>query len=226
MIPLIIVCDFDETLSKPGGVLPYEVITGLQVLNGKSIRMVLASGRPLGFLLESAKALKPEAYIAENGNILYFPSQGKTIFEDGRGIVDLFKSIVNNDIEIKETMVEMPVKYRSFVEKRLKNNEVTACLKENKNRIMVMPQNVNKGRALREALRIMKAQRESTIGFGDGENDCEIFKEVKVKVAVANAADTLKREADYITSKPYGYGVLEFLKQYLSKHHSYYINEL
>ena len=91
---------------------------------------------------------------------------------------------------------------------------------------MVMPQNVNKGRALREALRIMKAQRESTIGFGDGENDREIFEEVEVKVAVANAADTLKREADYITSKPYGYGVIEFLKQYLSKHRRYYFNEL
>jgi hypothetical protein len=57
---------------------------------------------------------------------------------------------------------------------------------------------------------------EEILAVGDSENDREFLKVAGVKVAVANAEPELKSIADYVTEKPYGDGVKEALKRFLS----------
>lgn len=42
--------------------------------------------------------------------------------------------------------------------------------------------------------------RENTMAFGDGENDMDMLKFVKLGVAVGNADDSVKQAADYVTA--------------------------
>lgn len=215
MTDYVIVSDFDETLSEPGAVLPDEVCDGLISLKGEGIVIVVASGRPLSFLLDKTECFKPDALIAENGNILFTRDGGERVFKDGSEITSVFREFNNPDFEIKETIVEAPGEYRRLVEETIKERGIDARIDENIDRIIIMPDDVHKGHAVREALKLFNGGKRVVVGFGDGQNDLEIFRQSDVKVAVANAVESLKKEADHVTSSPYGYGVLEFARKHL-----------
>ena len=42
-------------------------------------------------------------------------------------------------------------------------------------------------------------RREQTMGFGDGENDMTMIRTAGIGVAMGNAVEALKAEADYVT---------------------------
>lgn len=52
-----------------------------------------------------------------------------------------------------------------------------------------------------------------TMAFGDGENDIEMLKYVNVGVAMGNAKDIVKQEADYVTSDIDDDGIYNALKE-------------
>ncbi|RLE51873.1 MAG: phosphoglycolate phosphatase, partial [Candidatus Methanomethylicota archaeon] len=52
--------------------------------------------------------------------------------------------------------------------------------------------------------------------IGDGENDLSLFKVAGFKVAVANAVEQLKKQADYVCSLPDGEGIAEFVRKFIS----------
>lgn len=53
-----------------------------------------------------------------------------------------------------------------------------------------------------------------TIGFGDGGNDSSMIKAAGIGIAMGNALDSLKREADYTTTTVDNDGVLNALRHY------------
>jgi len=55
------------------------------------------------------------------------------------------------------------------------------------------------------------------IGIGDAENDQDFLKICGFQVAVANALDSIKANADWITTLPNGAGIAEFVREYLLK---------
>ena len=57
----------------------------------------------------------------------------------------------------------------------------------------------NKGQALRALARHFGVDEKATIAFGDGLNDLSMLRDAGVGVAMANAGDQVKAEADWIT---------------------------
>lgn len=57
----------------------------------------------------------------------------------------------------------------------------------------------NKGQALRALAKHMGVDEKATIAFGDGLNDLSMLRDAGVGVAMANAGDQVKTEADWIT---------------------------
>ena len=52
-----------------------------------------------------------------------------------------------------------------------------------------------------EALRgILHIQKSNTLAIGNGDNDLPLFRNAELKIAVGNATESLKREADYIVA--------------------------
>ena len=59
---------------------------------------------------------------------------------------------------------------------------------------------INKAFGMQKYLKHAGIAREDTIAFGDGINDIEMLKYAHIGVAMGNAVDALKKQADYITS--------------------------
>ena len=76
--------------------------------------------------------------------------------------------------------------------------------------------NVSKGAAITYLLEYLNIEKENSMCFGDFINDIDMFKSCKIKVAMKNACDELKNQADFITEYDNNNnGVANFLNKYL-----------
>ena len=69
----------------------------------------------------------------------------------------------------------------------------------------VMPAGVTKALGISKLLEYAGADRDDSIGIGDGGNDLEMIKYCGTGVAMGNASETLKQAADFVTT-PIGEG--------------------
>ncbi|AEH24773.1 phosphoglycolate phosphatase [Pyrococcus yayanosii] len=76
---------------------------------------------------------------------------------------------------------------------------------------------INKGEGIKKACEILGIKPEEVAHIGDGENDLDAFRVVGYRVAVSQAPESLKREADYITKESYGAGGAEGIYHILEK---------
>lgn len=77
--------------------------------------------------------------------------------------------------------------------------------------------NGGKGRAIELILKTFKLSADEIMAFGDGENDIEMVKMAKIGVAMGNAADELKRFADYIADDADKDGVAKALDHFIAE---------
>ncbi len=77
--------------------------------------------------------------------------------------------------------------------------------------------NTNKGNGVKKLLEILNIKKEEAVAIGDDNNDIEMFKQVGYKVAMANALDRVKEEADEVILSNDENGVAEFLMRILEK---------
>lgn len=67
-----------------------------------------------------------------------------------------------------------------------------------------------------EALRkIIDVSREETLAIGDGDNDVALFRNAGIKIAMGNATDSLKNQADYIVAPVEQDGFVEAMNIYV-----------
>ena len=60
---------------------------------------------------------------------------------------------------------------------------------------------------------MINVQKETAVAVGDSNNDLPLFKGVGYKVAMGNATNELKAEADYITASVEDDGLAQFIEQ-------------
>jgi len=86
----------------------------------------------------------------------------------------------------------------------------------NKGAVMVLPASVNKATGLRAALDELGLSPQAVVGIGDAENDEAFLAMSGCGVAVANALDSVKAQADHVTSGEDGAGVREVIDSLIS----------
>ena len=64
----------------------------------------------------------------------------------------------------------------------------------------LVPPGVNKGTGLVEACRLLGADPKDAVAFGDSANDLDMLRAAGVGVCMGNGTDSLKKEADLVTS--------------------------
>jgi hydroxymethylpyrimidine pyrophosphatase-like HAD family hydrolase len=74
--------------------------------------------------------------------------------------------------------------------------ELPLMLVFNRNRVMVLPQGINKATGLREVLNTMRLSLHNCIGIGDAENDHALLEACEIGVAVSWGSKSLKAIAD------------------------------
>lgn len=80
--------------------------------------------------------------------------------------------------------------------------------------VEVGPKGCNKATGLRKLTELLNISMNQVMACGDFLNDLEMIQEAGVGVAVANAANALKEQSDYVAEKEYCYGVIEAMEKY------------
>ena len=76
---------------------------------------------------------------------------------------------------------------------------------------------INKGAGIEKACEFLGIRPSEVTHVGDGENDLDAFRVVGYRVAIAQAPESLKEKADYVTEEPYGDGGAEAVMHILKK---------
>lgn len=81
--------------------------------------------------------------------------------------------------------------------------------------IEVVPKGIDKAAAIKVLIEKLEIPRENTIACGDGFNDLSMIRYAGVGVAMENAVDAVKSEADYITASNNNDGIVQVIKKYI-----------
>jgi len=178
----------------------------------------IISGRDLPFLQRVDKSLSNvfSFLIAENGAISYFSDLKKKEVL-GKDWSEKAKLIFENSgipMHFAEVMFATGIENAPKVSEFLSKSRLEAKLVPNRDSLMVLPPDVDKGTGVAATIQHFGTTRRLFLTcFGDGENDLALFAPADLGVAVANAVDALKKIADVVTENPGGYGVAEYLRE-------------
>lgn len=208
----VLAVDLDGTIYSGARPVDPELLQLLRVVRGAGVKLVLVTGRCLQELGKLIDAALFDAVVAENGAILV--ADGKEVILAPPGWNSVRRRLLGRFKAGKEQVIISLGRDRKNDVRRYLG--ASAKLEFNKDRLMIMPTNVDKGSGLLAALNALNANHGRLMCIGDGENDLAMFKVADLKVAVGDSSATLKREADYVTRKNDGKGVLEAIKTFIS----------
>lgn len=211
--------DYDGTLARHGTV-DEATLAALRNLKAAGKRLILITGRELPSLQGVFSYSDDfEIIVAENGALLYFPAtqeerslaaapqerfiaalraKGVEPLSVGRSIVATWTP---NETLVLETIRELGLDWQLIF---------------NKGAVMCLPPGVNKASGLSAALEHLKLSPHNVVGVGDAENDQAFLSACGCSVAVANAIDSVRENADIRASLDHGAGVAEFIDRWLA----------
>jgi hydroxymethylpyrimidine pyrophosphatase-like HAD family hydrolase len=214
----IFVFDYDGTLTLHNtGTVPVSTQRVLKAASRtEGVILGIVSGRDLAYLRQVNKSLGGifSFLVSENGAITEFGIEDELLIR-GREWTQKAR-VVFADIDFHLRFFEIIAAGRRAsldeVEKVLKTRKLDSKLVFNRDSMMILPPNVDKGIGVSGAVSRFGSTREIHLTcFGDGENDIALFGPADVGVAVSDSVEPLKKIADYVASKPGGLGVEEYL---------------
>ena len=215
----MLACDYDRTLANEGVIFPN---TEQALIEAKEAGFMLGlvTGREFEDLLNVCPQIELfEMVVAENGAVLYLPaskyikdlvpppppefieelSRRQVPFSAGRVVVGTVRP---HDRKMFSVISDLELDLEVIF---------------NKQDVMVLPRGVNKATGLEAGLKKIGIPASAIIAAGDAENDLVFLRASGYAVAVANALDSVKAEADFVTTLPRGDGVAEFIREHLLK---------
>ncbi len=214
---LVLASDYDGTLASQGKV-DQSTLGAMDRLLESGRKVLLVTGREL----DDLKSVFPqidrcELVVAENGGLLYNPKTQEerplaeppnpqfldelkrrgVPFSAGHGIVATWEPHQTAVLDaIQQLGLELQVSF-------------------NKGAVMVLSSGVNKQTGLKAALAELCLSAHNVVGIGDAENDHVFLSACECGVAVANALQSLKERADFVTQADHGKGVAELIGEIL-----------
>lgn len=210
--------DYDGTLAHLGTVKA-STIAKLEKLRASGRKLLLVTGRQLDDLLQAfPRADIFDSIVAENGALLYSPHTRKErLLADPvpHGFVEELRRRNVSPIAVGRSIVATLRPHENAVLQALADLGLDRQIIFNKEAVMILPAGTNKASGLLAALREMKISPRNVVAVGDAENDVHMLEECGCGVAVANALDSVKANADLVTSAHDGAGVEELIAEIL-----------
>jgi hypothetical protein len=214
-----VACDYDGTLADHDGHVTEETLGAVERLIHSGRRFVLVTGRELPDLF----SVFPHCdlcdwIVAENGAVLYKPSTKKETCLAAAPTPCFVDALHASEVPVSvgRSIIATVQPYETKVLDAIRDCGLEMQLTFNKGAVMVLPSGVNKSTGLAAALEQMRLSARNVVAIGDGENDHALLGHVEARVAVANAVDTLKQEADWVTDGDRGRGVRELIDRLLA----------
>jgi phosphoglycolate phosphatase (TIGR01487 family) len=209
--------DYDGTIATDGAITS-ETEQALLQAKDAGFLLALVTGREFDDLLNVCPQIKMfDLVVAENGAVLHFPVRGHIEILSSPDADNFIRQMIHRNIPFSRGRVIASVqsRYEEQVCSLIDKLELPLYIIRNKDAAMILPLGVDKAKGLEKGLRRFKITNHQVIGIGDAENDLALLQFAGFRVAVANADDVVKNVADWVTDKPSGEGVAEFIRKYL-----------
>jgi phosphoglycolate phosphatase (TIGR01487 family) len=217
MIFVALASDYDGTLAQDG-VIDAATRAGLERLKAFGKKIILVTGRELPDLRKAFEPLKLfDAVVAENGAVLFLPSSGEERLicaAPPPALVAALKQKRVQPLAIGQGIIATWSPNESIVLQTIRELGLDWQVIFNKGAVMCLPPGVNKASGLDVALEMLGLSPFNVVAIGDAENDLAFLKTCGCAVAVGNAIDTVKANADIITTGERGAGVCELIDQW------------
>ena len=227
----VIATDVDGTLANKNYQLNLNAVNYIRKLENLGIKVILITGHTFPTVSTLSQYIGTSGpVVAENGCVIGFkwnpillgkpPKEKDKLIEimDELGFysphANKFKFI---DLAFKRTEKSKDItssQVKEYINRRgFRGLEVS----DSGFAIHVAPEGLNKGIGLKEALKMVGAKPSHVIYIGDGENDIPGFKLARLSIAVANAPESVKKVADFVTERENGEGFSQVAKKILEK---------
>jgi phosphoglycolate phosphatase (TIGR01487 family) len=218
----LIATDIDYTLTDANLRLDTAAVEKIRELEARGVRVILNSGRNLPATASLAQLIgTSDLVVAENGGVIArYQTPIKVLggIENARAALRMLsKRMGRRVIERPDSKLGMRLSSvsleRSFdfeeAKKLIRSRRMRVDLIDTGVTYILMDRRVSKGEALVRLARIGKLSLSRSAGIGDNYNDLSLFEKVAYKIAVANAPEEVKQQADFVCTRSYGHGFLE-----------------
>lgn len=211
---LALACDYDGTLASDGQV-GQATLAALKRLRDSGRALLLVTGRQLDDLLQVFPQVNLfERVVAENGALLYRPANQEMQPLGDRPTHEFIQALRRRGVDplsVGQVIVATWHPHETAVSEVIRELGLDLQVILNKGAVMVLPSGLNKASGLSAALRELGLSPRNTVAVGDAENDQAFLSACGFGVAVANALPKLKEQADFVTSRDHGAGVVELI---------------
>lgn len=218
----VIVTDIDYTLTDAELRLDLGAAQKIRELEARGVKVILDSGRNLAATGSLAQLIGTSGFVvAENGGVIakyQTPIKILGRIEDARAALRMLRKRIGNKVrERPDSRLGMRLSSVSL-ERSLNPEKARELLRKSKMGIDLIDTGVtyvlldarfDKGNALAQLGRLAKIPLTNSTGIGDNYNDLPLFREVAYKIAVGNAPEEVRQEADYVCRYTFGRGFLE-----------------
>ncbi len=217
MAILALATDYDGTLARRG-VIHRNTLEALVRLKASRRKLLLVTGRELPDLRSVfAEVDLFDAVIAENGALLYRPGKAETPLAPPPppALVDALRQRGVAPLAIGRSILATLRSHEDAVAAAIAAVGSPWRMIFNKDSVMVLPDQVDKGSGLAAGLRALRLSPAEMLGVGDAENDLPFLAACGVSAAVANALPAVKTEVDLVTWGEEGDGVAWLIERVL-----------
>lgn len=201
--------DFDGTLAVGGRAPDDGVLGALAESRARGLAVVLVTGR----IMKELEEIWPEVadlvdcIVAENGAVLR-TSRSQRLLADP---IDrrLDEALASHRVPFRrgEVLLAASVADESAILSQVRALQLGCQTVANRSELMVLPAGVSKRSGLARALGHLDLSFHNTVAIGDAENDVALFEIAELAVAVGDAVEPLKAQADLVLAEPDGEGV-------------------
>jgi len=203
--------DYDRTLTDDAYRPHPAALAALREAQGLGMKVVVVSGRPLGFLRQAVPMA--DAYVAENGAITW--RQG----EHWRAPWPVRARVLEALGQAKrwhehapfDTLVSLRRAEAQDLQELLGDVWAHVQAVPNVDSVMLLPPGVDKATGMRAALEGLGIAPEATVAIGDGENDVPMLRAAGLAVVPANAVPEARTVAKLVLRGEAGAALPELL---------------
>jgi phosphoglycolate phosphatase (TIGR01487 family) len=212
------VTDIDGSITDSQRKISLEAIKALRYLEKIGIPVMLASGNvlPIAYGLSSFIGITGPV-IAENGGVVYYKREVKYL-GDRKKCDDAFEELKKH-LPVRKIFSDRWRKAEVAIEPDVDLTEVRRIIEpfglyaeSTGFAIHMFQSHLSKFAGVSEACKILGVDVSEVAAFGDSENDLEMIRSCGFGLVPENAQKELKEQADYISQRPDGLGLVEALK--------------
>ena len=211
MRPRCVVTDLDRTLTGPDLRLDARAVERIDAVRRAGVLVVVATGRPLEYLVEVKLHARVDGLVAENGAVVCVPPEQtmETAHADFGAMARAALGDLAGAFHWGRVLGSGPRALAAEAGARLAAAGVAHRVEFNAEEAMLLPMGVDKAWGVSRCLRLLGVGPEACWAIGDGENDASMLRLAGLGVAPANAAPAASAAADMHVASSFSQAFLD-----------------